>query len=205
MAISSSPNLDFGQVWVLAPGFKSQSKLHSFTFRPAFIPQLENFYLKSPWQNYLSITTLTTIEKPSTKFQLEKYILLSLLLKGLHILAQFFPASPRAPHLRPLLPSNISLITYTFHSLNISGMPTLGQVLGISSVHLLSCLTLCDPMHCSTLSITNSWRSLKLMYIEPVIPSNNLILYQAFLLLPSIFPSMRVFSNKSVLRIRWPQ
>ena len=84
-------------------------------------------------------------------------------------------------------------------------MPTLSQVLGISSVHLLSGLTLCDPMHCSTLSITNSWRSLKLMYIEPVIPSNNLILYQAFLLLPSIFPSMRVFSNDSVLRIRWPQ
>ena len=139
MAISSSPNLGFGQVWVLAHRFKSQSKLHSFTFRPAFISQPEKFFLKSPWQNYPSITTFTTIEEPSTKFQLEKYILLSPLLKALHIWTQFFPASsPRAPHLRPLLPSNISLIRYTFHSLNISGMPTFSQVLGINSVDFLS-------------------------------------------------------------------
>ena len=53
------------------------------------------------------------------------------------------------------------------------------------------------------LSITNSWSLLKLMSIELVIPSNHLILCHPLLLLPSIFPSIRVFSNKSVLHIRW--
>ena len=52
------------------------------------------------------------------------------------------------------------------------------------------------------LSITNSWRLLKLMSIELVMPSNHLILCRPLLLLPSIFPSIRVFSNESVLRIR---
>ena len=55
-----------------------------------------------------------------------------------------------------------------------------------------------------SLSITNSQSSLKLMSIESVIPSNHLILCCPLLLLPSIFPSIRVFSNESV-RIRWPQ
>ena len=57
----------------------------------------------------------------------------------------------------------------------------------------------------ASLSITNSWSSLKLMSIELVKPSNHLILYHPLLLLPSIFPSIRVFSNESVLCIRWPK
>ena len=63
-------------------------------------------------------------------------------------------------------------------------------------------------MDCSTpasLSITNSWRLLRLMSIESVMASNHLILCRPLLLLPSIFPSIRVFSNESVLRIRWPK
>ena len=56
-----------------------------------------------------------------------------------------------------------------------------------------------------SLSITNSWTSLKLMSIESVMPSNHLILCRPLLLLPSIFPSIRVFSNESVLHIRWPK
>ena len=55
------------------------------------------------------------------------------------------------------------------------------------------------------MSFTISWTLLKLMSIESVIPSNNLMLCHPFLLLPSIFPSIRVFSNESVLRIRWPK
>ena len=55
------------------------------------------------------------------------------------------------------------------------------------------------------LSITNSWNLLKLMSIELVMPSNHLILCPPLLLPPSIFPSIRVFSNESVLRIRWPE
>ena len=59
----------------------------------------------------------------------------------------------------------------------------------------------CSTMAC--LSITNSRDLLKLMSIESVMPSNHLILCWPLLLLPSIFPSIRVFSNESVLRIRW--
>ena len=67
-------------------------------------------------------------------------------------------------------------------------------------------MTLHDPMDCSmaSLSITNSWRWLNLMSIESVIPSNHLILCCPLLLLPLIFPSIRVFSSESVLHIRWP-
>ena len=57
----------------------------------------------------------------------------------------------------------------------------------------------------ASLSITNSWSLLKLMSIESVMPSNRLILCHPFLLLPSIFPSIRVFSNESVFCIRWPK
>ena len=54
-------------------------------------------------------------------------------------------------------------------------------------------------------SITNSWSLLKLMSIESVVPSNHLILCHPLLLLPSVFPSIRVFSIESVLCIRWPK
>ena len=59
--------------------------------------------------------------------------------------------------------------------------------------------------HKPSLSITNSQSLLKLMSIELVMPSNHLILCHPLLLLPSIFPSIRVFSNESALRIRWPK
>ena len=57
--------------------------------------------------------------------------------------------------------------------------------------------------HQASLSITNSWSLLKLMSIESVMPSIHLILCRPFFLLPSIFPSIRVFSKGLVLRIRW--
>ena len=57
----------------------------------------------------------------------------------------------------------------------------------------------------ASLSITNSQSLLKLMSFESVMPSNHLDLCHPFLLLPSIFPSIRVFSNESALRIRWPK
>ena len=55
----------------------------------------------------------------------------------------------------------------------------------------------------ASLSITNSWSLLKLMSVESVMPSNHLIFCHPLLLLPSILPRIRVFSNESVLRIRW--
>ena len=57
----------------------------------------------------------------------------------------------------------------------------------------------------ASLSITNSWSPLKLMSIRSVMPSNHLILCHHLLLPLSIFPNNRVFSNESVLRIRWPK
>ena len=67
-------------------------------------------------------------------------------------------------------------------------------------------LSLCDPMDCSTPGLpihSNSQSSLKLMSIE-LMPSNYLILCYPLLFLPSIFPSIRVFSNESTRHIRWP-
>ena len=57
----------------------------------------------------------------------------------------------------------------------------------------------------ASLSITNSWSLLTLMFIESMMPSNHLILCCPLLLPPSIFPSIRGFSNESVLHIRWPK
>ena len=59
--------------------------------------------------------------------------------------------------------------------------------------------------HQASLSITNSWSPCKPMSIESVMPSNHLILCRPLLLLPSIFPNIRVFSNESALHIRWPK
>ena len=78
-----------------------------------------------------------------------------------------------------------------------------------SSVHLLSRVQLFvtpwTAARQASLSITNSRSLLKLMSIELVMPSNHLILCRPLLLPPSIFPSIRVVSNESTLRIRWPK
>ena len=79
-----------------------------------------------------------------------------------------------------------------------------------SSVQSLSHVQLFDTpwtaAHQASLTITRSWSLLKLMSIESVMPSNQLILCHPLLLLPpSIFPSIRVFSSESVLPIRWPK
>ena len=70
------------------------------------------------------------------------------------------------------------------------------------------CPTLCDPMDCSTPGLPVHHQLpelLKLMSIESVMPSNHLIFCHPLLLPPSICPSIRVFSDESVLRIRWPK
>ena len=75
---------------------------------------------------------------------------------------------------------------------------------------MFSCLVVSDSAtpwtaaHQASLSITNSWSLLKLMFIESMMPSNHLILCRPLLLLLSIFSNIRVFSNESTLRIRWP-
>ena len=81
--------------------------------------------------------------------------------------------------------------------------------LKLCSVQSFSCVQLFaipwTAAYQASLSITNSQSLLKLMSIESVIPSNYLILCHPLLLLPSIFPSIRVFSSESVLCIRWPK
>ena len=77
-----------------------------------------------------------------------------------------------------------------------------------SSVQAFSCPTLATPWTAArqaSLSITNSWSLFKLMSIESVMPSNHLILCHPLLLLPSIFASIRVFTNESALHIMWPK
>ena len=77
------------------------------------------------------------------------------------------------------------------------------------SVQSLSCVQVFSTSWTAacqaSLSITNSWSLLKLTSIESVMPSNHLILCHPLLLLPSLFPSIRVFSNESILHIRWPK
>ena len=83
------------------------------------------------------------------------------------------------------------------------------NIMQISSVQSLSCIWLfATPWIAArqvSLSITNSQSSLKLMSVESVMASNHLILCHPLLLLPSIPPSIRVFSNESTLRTRWPK
>ena len=86
---------------------------------------------------------------------------------------------------------------------------TIGTCNNISLVQLLSCVQLSvtpwTAARRASLSITNSRNLLELMSNQSMMPSNDLILYRPLLLLPSIFPSIGVFSNESVIHIRWPR
>ena len=87
------------------------------------------------------------------------------------------------------------------------GKPITQIKIQFNSVQLLSCVRLCNPMDCSTPGFPVHHQPpelLKLVSIESVMPSSHLIRCHP-LLLPSVFPSIRVFSSGSVLRIRWPK
>ena len=93
---------------------------------------------------------------------------------------------------KPLGPTCFKTVLFKFSSV---------QSLSRVQLFLNPWTTACQASLC----ITNSWSLLKLMSIESVIPSKHLILCRPLLLPPSIFPSIRVFSNESVLCIRWPK
>ena len=110
------------------------------------------------------------------------------------------------------------VISFTIYSINNFEIddPVFSMVVNMlyiiflfSSVQLLSCVRLfVTPWTAAcqaSLSITNSWSLPRLMSIESVRPSNHLILCRPLLLLPSVFPSISVFSNESALRISWPK
>ena len=85
----------------------------------------------------------------------------------------------------------------------ITGSVQFSSVQSLSRVRLFA--TPWIAAHQASLSITNSWSSLKLTSIESVMPSSHLILCRPLFLLPPIPPSIRVFSNESTLRMRWPK
>ena len=91
----------------------------------------------------------------------------------------------------------------------LSQLKSFYRLLVISSVQSLSRVWLSvNPWIVAlqvSLSIANSWSLLKLMCIESEMPSNHRILGRPLILLPSVFPSIRIFSDESVLRIRWPE
>ena len=112
------------------------------------------------------------------------------------------------PYLKLLLPITL-LVTFSLVPRTTSHLTGLPWSCQFSSVQLLSCVRLFAipwiAAHQASLSITNSQSLPRPMSIELVIPSNHLILCCPLLLLPSIFPSIRVFSKESVLCIRWPK
>ena len=119
---------------------------------------------------------------------------------------------PTGPHSLPHPPlPPLSFFLHLFLIIPLLIDPSLSQasLSLLCSVQLLSRVRLFatpwTAAHQASLSITNSWSLLKLMSIESVMPSNHLILCRPLLLLPSIFPSIRVFSNESALHIRWPK
>ena len=118
-----------------------------------------------------------------------------------YLLQEIFP-------MQGLNPSLLCLLHWQLESLPLVplGKPSLAHQ--FSSVQLLSHARLFETPWTTacqaSLSITNSWSLLILMSITSVMPSNHLIFCHP-LLLPSILPSIRVFSNESVLRIRWPK
>ena len=87
--------------------------------------------------------------------------------------------------------------TYTMKNSQFSSVQSLS--------HVRLFVTSWTAVHQAFLSITNSWSLPKLMSIESLMASNHLILCRRLLLLPSIFPSIRVFSNESALHFRWPK
>ena len=86
-----------------------------------------------------------------------------------------------------------------------SALPSGNHHFQFSSAQSLGCVRHIATLWTAARSSPNSWSLLKLMSIESVMPSNHLILCHPLLLPPSIFPSIRVFSNESVLHIRWPK
>ena len=105
---------------------------------------------------------------------------------SLHGLCILLPPAP----IPPPVPSSLGLVSQ------------FSSVQSLSSVRLF--VTPWTAAHQASLSNTNSQSLLKLMSIESVVPFNHLILCRPLFLPPSVFPSIRVFSNESVIRIRWP-
>ena len=113
------------------------------------------------------------------------------------------PASKLITHLHVLLSSH--KILSNFFGIPFQPVLVCSFVVVQSLSHVRLFVTPWTAAHQTSLSFTISWSLLKLMSTESVMPSNHLILCCPLLLLPSIFPSVRIFSNESALHIRWPK
>ena len=102
-----------------------------------------------------------------------------------------------------LTSKSVILLCYSVTNVAMSAFFCFSSVQSLSHVQLFA--TPWTAARQASLSITNSWSLLRLMSFELVMPSNHLILCRPLLLLPSVFPSIRVFSNESVIHIRWPK
>ena len=130
-----------------------------------------------------------------------------------HSLTAAWALPPHYHHQKEYCPIHFDVKSYylSCYKSNCSFVPVelCNFDIGINSVQSLNHVRLFatpwTAAYQNSLSITNSQNLLKLMSIEPVMPSNHLSLCRPLLLLLSIFPSIRVFSNESVLRIRWPK
>ena len=104
------------------------------------------------------------------------------------------------------MPSRLIIYLTIYHHVRLMVWQNVYQFSSVQSLsHVWLFATPWTAACQASLSITNSQSLLKIMSIESVMPSNHLILCRPLLLLPSIFPSIRVFSNESVLCIRWPE
>ena len=111
------------------------------------------------------------------------------------------PSHPSPTHVAPTGCKEMPPVEQKWRQTRVSRL--LNSVQSLSRVRLFA--TPWNAARQASLSISNSWSFLKLVSVESLMPSNHLILCRPRLLLPSIFPSIRVFSNESALRIRWPE
>ena len=149
------------------------------------------------WRNLYIINSGEGVEKREPSYTGDRNVNLQLLwrrawrfLKKLNIKLPYEPATP----LLGIYPEQVIIQKDTSPQCSVQSL---------SCVQLFT--TPWTAARQASLSITNSQSLLKLMPIESVMPSNHLILCYPLLILPSIFPSIRVFSNESVHRIRWPK
>ena len=99
----------------------------------------------------------------------------------------------------------LSCIVGGFFTTGLPGKPIIKTTVDQSLSHVQLFVTTWTAARQASLSITNSQSLLRLISIELVMPSNHLILCHPLLFLPSVFPSIRIFSNESALHIRWPK
>ena len=191
------------------------TNFHKYLYGSQFSLNMKDFFFSIPRLESFEprrVNILYQISKESHMVRAQSYCSVGLM----HVFALHEPFIIYQTHsfqlIYPCTKPVFSLSLFLFYrEVNWSHkcLLTYWTYINFSWVQLLSCVWLFvtsqTAAHQASLSITSSRSLLKLMFISSLMPSNYLILYCTLLLLPSIFPNIRVFSNVSVLHIRWPQ